>query len=1160
MKNLSIVIKEDSKDNIYNYIKILNTLLEDGESQLVIINNLEEKLDIEYDHIIYEFKEDYKKFREFCYASCFNKNILIIESGMVLNEELVKHIKELLVKYKDVNIKLNIKRYYLKDNYYKKESNIIYNLQTLDEKKLEVEIDDFCYFNNLEVNLNHNVTKFIKDNKFQELYLWYKNYIIKDENIKLKFYNCLEKSKIELENIFNQTIENYFISEKLDCKYCEYLCLRRKIINNELSKDYLKNVLEGNEFNEEDIYFTNIILELFKRKELICEIFTIINKDTIDAYMKNIFDEYNNFYLIIYDFLTSTDTKQKLNTIENQTIEIYMNLIEIYSKNMSYRSEKKHEKDKIIRLFEDYLQYGLWLLNNNSDIKKDKRDFLIQIKQALNLINLRKVEDAVTILKEVAEIYEIMTMPTRYYIQKIIRVNNIYKYKLSICIMAKNEEKFLGKCLKSIKPLIDSGIAELIFVDTGSTDKTFDIASKYTNKIYIKAWQGNFSKMRNYCISLAQGEYLFIPDADEELEQDGSGKLIELFSTEEYKEYSTYTFKEKNYEDTQLKKYSMIVRNFIFKNEDTFYYSGSVHNQPNFKKPIMNLDLTILHYGYIMNSREVKEKKFNRTGYILKKELEKEPQNLYYRYQLTKSYSIYGKHKESLNQAKLFMKILQKVPLDYKYIVYYNAAAIVYFCNTLYDETIKICDDILSISPEFIDAIYFKAQSLFLKKNYEEAIDYYKYYLKILKNIYKNPIINDTRLEFYSVDSKKIAETDIMISYLSLCKYSEFIEYTLTENKDGIVRHQFGMINSYIQLKSFRELAIFYKEYIYFATENDKLNFIYYIRNEIINLNEQELKILFNEFNKLNIKDEYTYLIKSSIEKREKNSLRDTIKFMSNQDVENLSAVTLEKAIINIITFLINNEDVDLNLDEITKLRKITKYILVQALNKKTISGLNKEHILKIILKHMNYSFLVYENMKENLSNEETLFLEKISLALQYIENKDIVSAVKAIKDAVLEDEEMANAMVVYIEHLIGKNEKNIELENYALVIKDKIKRLIEQGIYEAAKKLIEEYESIIKNDLEILSMKVIIYIVENKLNEAETLIKEGLELDGNNFDLLYNLGYIYEIEKRYHEAIEFYSMAKENASEKEIYVEIDKLIDNITTVVEGDSSLRGKI
>lgn len=64
---------------------------------------------------------------------------------------------------------------------------------------------------------------------------------------------------------------------------------------------------------------------------------------------------------------------------------------------------------------------------------------------------------------------------------------------VSLCMIVKNEEKVLGRCLDSAKEIAD----EIIIVDTGSTDRTKEIAAEYTEKIYDFEWNDDFSAARN---------------------------------------------------------------------------------------------------------------------------------------------------------------------------------------------------------------------------------------------------------------------------------------------------------------------------------------------------------------------------------------------------------------------------------------------------------------------------------------------------------------------------------------------------------------------------------------------------------------------------------------------------------------------------------------
>jgi glycosyltransferase involved in cell wall biosynthesis len=93
------------------------------------------------------------------------------------------------------------------------------------------------------------------------------------------------------------------------------------------------------------------------------------------------------------------------------------------------------------------------------------------------------------------------------------RVPSSLKPFLSVCLIVKNESQHLSRCLASVKPYAD----EIIVVDTGSQDNTPDIAREYGAKLSYFAWGDDFSAARNYSISQACGEWIFIIDADEEL-------------------------------------------------------------------------------------------------------------------------------------------------------------------------------------------------------------------------------------------------------------------------------------------------------------------------------------------------------------------------------------------------------------------------------------------------------------------------------------------------------------------------------------------------------------------------------------------------------------------------------------------------------------------
>lgn len=98
---------------------------------------------------------------------------------------------------------------------------------------------------------------------------------------------------------------------------------------------------------------------------------------------------------------------------------------------------------------------------------------------------------------------------------------------ISLCMIVKNEEANLARCLDSVAGLVD----EVIIVDTGSTDRTVEIASEYTEKVSSHAWRDDFADARNDSFSRATMEYCMWMDADDVLEETQRDGFLQLKQT-----------------------------------------------------------------------------------------------------------------------------------------------------------------------------------------------------------------------------------------------------------------------------------------------------------------------------------------------------------------------------------------------------------------------------------------------------------------------------------------------------------------------------------------------------------------------------------------------------------------------------------------------------
>ncbi len=162
---------------------------------------------------------------------------------------------------------------------------------------------------------------------------------------------------------------------------------------------------------------------------------------------------------------------------------------------------------------------------------------------------------------------------------------------ISLCMIVKNEERVLARCLDSVADLMD----EIIIVDTGSTDSTKEIAARYTDKIYDFSWIDDFSAARNFAFSKASMEYIYSADADEVLSDENREKyrvlkqtllpeveLVQMKYTNQLKFGSVYNFDEE-------------YRPKLFKRRREFVWEGAIHETVRLEPVVFDSDIAITH-------------------------------------------------------------------------------------------------------------------------------------------------------------------------------------------------------------------------------------------------------------------------------------------------------------------------------------------------------------------------------------------------------------------------------------------------------------------------------------------------------------------------------------------------------------------------------------
>jgi len=187
---------------------------------------------------------------------------------------------------------------------------------------------------------------------------------------------------------------------------------------------------------------------------------------------------------------------------------------------------------------------------------------------------------------------------------------------ISLCMIVKDEESSLGRCLESIKHEVD----EIIIVDTGSKDRTVDIARQYTDKIYFHPWENSFSKARNQALKYPKGDWIFQLDADEELDPESKGLIREIITDESADAFNVgIVCFHNNGKSSTFHRFPR-----LFRNNGIIHYEGIVHNQVVGYRNLKNAAITILHTGYDIDN-ESRLKKFNRTTPLLYEQIRQNP-------------------------------------------------------------------------------------------------------------------------------------------------------------------------------------------------------------------------------------------------------------------------------------------------------------------------------------------------------------------------------------------------------------------------------------------------------------------------------------------------------------------------------------------------------
>ena len=162
---------------------------------------------------------------------------------------------------------------------------------------------------------------------------------------------------------------------------------------------------------------------------------------------------------------------------------------------------------------------------------------------------------------------------------------------ISVCMIVKNEEEKLRDCLESLKEIAD----EIIVVDTGSIDKTKEIAGIYTDRIYDFKWTGSFSDARNYAFSLATCDYIYSADADEVIDGENIKKFLMLKQVIDLDIDIVQMYYCNQLSNNTIYSFDRELRPKLYKRIREWKWESSIHEEVRRVPVIYDSDIEIIH-------------------------------------------------------------------------------------------------------------------------------------------------------------------------------------------------------------------------------------------------------------------------------------------------------------------------------------------------------------------------------------------------------------------------------------------------------------------------------------------------------------------------------------------------------------------------------------
>lgn len=741
--------------------------------------------------------------------------------------------------------------------------------------------------------------------------------------------------------------------------------------------------------------------------------------------------------------------------------------------------------------------------------------------------------------------------------KKKLGSEKLKKIKISACMIVKNEEAVISRCINSYKAVVD----EIIVVDTGSVDKTREIAMGLNAKVYDFKWDDDFAAAKNFALDKATGDWVIFLDADEYFSDDLAKNIPNLIQKYGKENRKIILAKMLNIDEDDGEILCDFLQARIFKNEIGIRYVGRIHESLKSTREkieavlVEEKELKIIHTGY---SKRITKEKAERNLNLLLKELEQgntDPRLYSY---IATSYSTLNQPKKAIEYSKKYLSSGAKMDgMDSK--LYYLLIADMMAVDSDFDEVYGVIKEALEKFRDNPMPYAYLGQLYYAQKEYQNAIEAFE----------------------KAIDLQK--------------KYRGF-EMNFMVGKESHIYHILG---SLYEIKGDVEKAS--KMYTLSLKENSKgeaalLAFLRLNRNATLNDLEA---ILFSLYD-FNVEESVLFLNDIALKIKHKTVLKYCVDIMK----EKFNHEDYSKVFLNVIdkeyliafkhfleAYNLTNEEYYLYyaviISQLSKMPAMLELIYehTDGFLRKYIDYLTKRKEIISFDKNDLSGYQLYLNEMILITEDEELMRSVLNLSKYFDEDDELIK--KLITDLLMKEKKYS-LIITFLDNLdkskndyfeLGKaywylKEYGLSVVNFdkALELGYKEKDLAEYlkwiNEYEIDKKTVTEFENIEEIFLKTEEMNEYNILYEDELKskiseekitidsvalyqageykKAIDILQDGLKLYGNSYDILFNLGIINETLNNQNEAINYYRQARNTLNISEDY---DKYIDVVERI-----------